>query len=92
MTEDITLRRKRLLYRADHRGFKEADLLIGGFAKESLDQMGEDELDAFEALLELIDHDVYGWVMGARPVPEAHDTPLLARLRAYAMAAHPAGA
>lgn len=84
MTETEEHRRKRIIYRAVHRGFKEADILIGGFARERLDSLSAAELDEFEALLQLNDHDIYGWVMGTRPVPDEHDTALIAKMTAYA--------
>ena len=44
-------RRKRLLFRAQRRGFKEVDLIFGAFAAEELAGMSDAELDQFEALL-----------------------------------------
>jgi len=29
------------------------------------------------------DHDIFGWIMGALPVPEMFDDDILARLRAF---------
>jgi len=37
MTDDIEARRKRAIYRANYRGFREADMMLGGFAKEAFD-------------------------------------------------------
>jgi antitoxin CptB len=76
-------RRKRLLHRARYRGFKEADLLIGGFAAAALGAMTEAELDAFEAILSLNDHDIYGWVIGASEPPANVNHALIARMRAF---------
>ena len=76
-------RLKRLRFRAWRRGFREADLILGGFADASLHGLDAAELDAFEALLEQPDPELYGWLTG-QAVPPAHlDTPLLARLRAF---------
>ena len=90
MTDD-DIRRKRLLYQAMHRGFKEADLLIGGFARAHLDEMGEDELASFEALLRFPDHDLFGWIKGGAPAPAEVEGPLLEALRAFDLAAVCAG-
>ncbi len=76
-------RKKRLLYRANYRGFKEADILLGGFLKENINQLSGHELEAFEALLSEKDHDIYGWITGSLSVPEKYDTPLLEKLRTY---------
>ena len=53
--EPIELRRKRLLWRCSHRGIREMDLLMGGFARSRVPGMTEDELSAFEALIDLPD-------------------------------------
>ena len=49
----IDTRRRRLLYRATHRGTYENDILLGGFVKRHISAMRESELAALEALLEL---------------------------------------
>lgn len=83
-TEDAEnlLRRKQLLFRAAHRGFKEVDLIFGTFAATEVMSLAPDELDAFEALLAAPDLEVYSWFTGFSPVPEAYDTPLFARMKA----------
>ncbi|MBB5518635.1 FAD assembly factor SdhE [Amphiplicatus metriothermophilus] len=80
-------RRKRLLYRAQHRGFKEADLVIGGFAAAHLADMTAAELDEFEALLALPDHDLYAWATGEAPAPAQARGPVFEKLRAYDVSA-----
>ena len=70
MSEDIETRRRRLLFRAEHRGFKEADLVIGGFARANLPEMSETELAEFDALLEIPDQDLYAWIVGREPAPD----------------------
>lgn len=75
-------RRKRLLFRAQRRGFKEVDLIFGTFAAAEILALGEAELDQFEALLAAPDQDVYAWLRGERVVEKAFDTPLFARLKA----------
>ncbi len=86
MTEDIETRRKRLLYQSHYRGFREADLLIGGFAKANLPEMSAAELDEFEALLKHSDREIYEWAIGKREVPAEIVTPIFERLRAYDIA------
>lgn len=78
-----TVRRKRLIYQANYRGFKEADLLLGGFAKTYMDTMTPEEVTQFEDLLTANDHDIYGWVTGRLAVPANFDTPILKRLCAF---------
>ena len=80
---DMVTRKKRLLYRSNYRGFKEADLILGGYAKANIDSMTDDEVEMFEELLNAKDHDIYGWIMGTLPVPLQFDTPLFKRLCAF---------
>ncbi|HEY0302620.1 MAG TPA: succinate dehydrogenase assembly factor 2 [Rhizomicrobium sp.] len=75
-------RRKKLLFRAQRRGFKEVDLIFGAFASEELAGMSDGELDQFEALLKAPDQEVYAWLRGHAPPPAEFDTPLFARLKA----------
>ena len=80
---DMQTRRKRLIYRANYRGFKEADLILGGFAKAHMETMTDAEVLMFEDLLGAKDHDIYAWIMETLPVPANYDTPILERLRAF---------
>lgn len=73
-------RRRRLLFRAEHRGTKEADLIIGGFVRRELAAFAPAELDELEAILDLPDVDLTEWLMGRSPVPEDARLPLLLRM------------
>jgi antitoxin CptB len=75
-------RRKRLLFRAQRRGFREVDLVFGTFATAELEAMPEAELDQFEALLLAPDQEVYAWLRDATSVPAEFDTPLFRRMQA----------
>jgi antitoxin CptB len=75
-------RRKRLLFRAQRRGFKEVDLIFGAYAEAHLAGMDEAALDQFEALLTAPDQDVYAWLRGALDVPPEYDNPVFAGLKA----------
>jgi antitoxin CptB len=77
----------RLTFRAWRRGFREADLVLGPFMEAEGTALSDAELDAFEALLAEDDHDLYAWIIETKATPEPHDTPLMARLRAF-MRAH----
>lgn len=73
---------KRALWRAHHRGTKEADMLVGGFADRWLAEMTADEFRWFEALLDAQDVDILAWAFGkAEPPPELAG-PMVERLRA----------
>jgi antitoxin CptB len=74
-------RRKRLLFRAQRRGFKEVDLIFGAYAQAELAGLDQAGLDMFEALLAAPDQDVYAWLRGAEPVPPEHDNSVFAGLK-----------
>ncbi|MBT3549492.1 MAG: succinate dehydrogenase assembly factor 2 [Rhodospirillaceae bacterium] len=56
-------RRKKIQYRANHRGMTETDRLLGGFAQLRLEIMTDAELDAFELLLDQGDNNLMKWIM-----------------------------
>ncbi len=76
-TDTLELRRKRLLWRACHRGIREMDLLMGGFAVDRVGSMSEAELNAFESLIGLPDQEMLSWIKGETPVPKDMDNILL---------------
>jgi antitoxin CptB len=77
--EDVSIRRRRLIYRAAHRGTRELDLLLGPFAAAALGAMTEPELDRFEWLLDEPETDIQMWLLGESPAPERHRD-MLARI------------
>ena len=83
MSGDLDSRRKKLLYRASYRGFKEADILIGFFARTHLAGMSEQDLDEFEMLLSLNDRDLYDWATGKKEPPANVKGPVLEKLCAF---------
>jgi antitoxin CptB len=66
---DITSRIKRALYRANHRGTKEMDLVLGRFADSEALGFDSDALSAFEELLALPDPQIDQWIKGEEPTP-----------------------
>ena len=80
---DLDPRRRRILYRAWHRGTREMDLLLGRFADAVLPSLDADGLDALETLMEVPDTELYGWIAGRALVPANHDTAMYRRLVAF---------
>jgi antitoxin CptB len=66
---DSEMRIKRAIYRANHRGTKELDILLGRFADAEASGMNPAELAAFEELLALPDPQIDGWIKGASVPP-----------------------
>jgi antitoxin CptB len=82
-TDGLDPRRKRILFRAWHRGTREMDLLMGQYAEKAIDAMSNAELDLFEALIEVPDRDLFAWITGKEEVAANYDTPVFQALRAF---------
>lgn len=80
--EDPETRRKRLLWQASHRGLKEMDILLGGFANAHMASFTPAELDEMDVIVSLPDPDLLSWAMSQAPVPQALASPLLLRFLA----------
>jgi antitoxin CptB len=82
-SEGLDARRRRLLFRAWHRGMREVDLITGRFADAHIATLSEAEVDDFERLMDVPEPDLLAWVMGSAAIPAPHDTALLRKLRAF---------
>ena len=82
-SEGLSERRRKLLFRSWHRGIREMDLIMGGFADASIAAMSDTELDELERLLEIPDQEIYSWFTGGGAVPEHLDTDLFRRMRDF---------
>ena len=87
MTEDRdAVRRRRLRFRAWHRGMKEMDLILGTFADRNLAHMSGEELTVFEQLIEMPDGDLLSLITGDGEPPALAYSGLVERLRAVRFA------
>jgi antitoxin CptB len=86
---DDQMRRKRLRFRAWHRGIKETDLILGPFADAYVEALAPQELDDFEALLAVPDNDLHEWFTGRDVAPPRFSASLIARIRAHAVRPKP---
>ena len=82
-SEGLDERRRRLLFRAWHRGIREVDLILGGFADAHLADLSEAEVEEFERLMDVQEHDLLAWVTGSAATPVGYDTGLFRRLSAF---------
>jgi antitoxin CptB len=81
-------RLKKILYRAEHRGFREADIIIGGFAQKHLEQLSPEQLDEFERLIDQPDQDLYAWIIGRESIPEQFAGEVMDLIRSFRFFAH----
>lgn len=79
----LLLRRKRALYRAQYRGTKEMDWMIGRYAVAKLDAMSLDQLQTFETFLEFGDPQINAWLLAQATCEEPMFEVLINDIRAF---------
>jgi len=79
----MDIKRKKLIYRSNYRGFKEVDLILGGFANKYMNVLSDHDIDLFEELLNCKDHDIYGWITGKIAIPDEYNTDLFDRIKSF---------
>lgn len=72
--------RKRLIYRAWHRGTREMDMILGRFADAHVPDMDDAQLARFDDLLKENDPDIYNWITRREDPPANAHSDVLARL------------
>jgi succinate dehydrogenase assembly factor 2 len=72
---NLDIRRKRLIYRSKQRGWLEVDLLLGTYASEHVHTFVHDELNQFEAFVNLETIDIYNIITLRLDIPEHMKTP-----------------
>lgn len=82
-SSETETRRKRLLWRATHRGIKEMDLILGGFVARHIDTFSDAEIADLERIMDIPDQDMLSWATKQADVPPEHLSPLLTRILVY---------
>lgn len=80
--QDIEIHKKKLMFRAWHRGMKELDLLMGTFAQDELSDLSDDELVQFERLIDAEDNDLLNYFNGKQAVPSVLAGTVFERIKA----------
>jgi antitoxin CptB len=73
--------RRKLHYRAWHRGTREADALVGGFYDHYADSWDAEQFAWFERLIEEQDVDIMAWAMSAAQPPASYEGKMMDLLR-----------
>ena len=60
---NIKLLKKKILYRSEHRGTKEMDLLLGNFVNKYINKFNILELNQLDDLLNFDDDTLFKWYM-----------------------------
>ena len=76
-------RLRRLDMRANRRGIKEMDIILGRYAGARLELLDAPTLDLFDALLSENDQDLYQWVTG-QSAPPGRFAPLVEDIKQVA--------
>ena len=72
---NLDVRRRKLLFRAWHRGMREMDLILGQYADQYLPDFTDAQFDEFEQILEVLDRDLLKWLTDESETPQEYDTP-----------------
>ena len=59
--DNFDVLKKKILYRSNHRGSKELDVLLSNFVKKYIDSFDEVELKELDSLLNIDDEILYKW-------------------------------
>ncbi len=74
-------RRRRLLFRAWHRGIKELDLIFGNFVEAHVNEFTAEDCHWFESLFEERDQEILEWITKDANVPEKFHGTMMRRLQ-----------
>ena len=69
---DLKSYKKKIIYKASHRGSKEMDILLGSFINKYIELFNENELNLFDSIIECDDEEIYQWILGKKVVPNEH--------------------
>ncbi len=82
-TDSLTNRQRRALFHAWHRGTREMDLILGPFADARIDRLTDEQMDQFEALMDVSDSELYAWFTGSASVAPDHDNSVYRALAGF---------
>jgi antitoxin CptB len=80
---NLETRRRRCLYRAQHRGTKEMDWLLGRYAGAVLPPADESTVAFWERLVELPDPQLYDWIMGVETAGDQRTAAVVMSIRHF---------
>ncbi len=79
--------RKRLIMRAEHRGIKEMDIILGRFVRANAQYFSFEDIDSLELMMAENDQALYAMITGHQDImPEHKDW--LERLQKFALELH----
>ncbi|RCL01946.1 MAG: antitoxin CptB [Candidatus Tokpelaia sp. JSC188] len=79
----LDIRRRRIFFRAWHRGIREMDLIFGRYANTHIARLDSKQLDELEYIMSFEDRDLLSWIIGEVKTPNNVDTPIFRDILAY---------
>ena len=83
MSDQLDVRRRRAAFRANHRGTKEMDWMLGRYADAKLAAMIDPDLGLFEKLIQLPDPDLQAWILDPKIMQQSEFGGLIGALRGF---------
>ena len=75
--------RKKILYRSEHRGTKEMDILLSNFVKKYVNSLSESELCELESLLNIDDGVLYKWYLKKERTTSVPENSITQKLKEF---------
>ena len=75
--------KKKILYRSEHRGTKEMDLLLSNFVKKYIKSLNERELCELELLLNIDDEVLYKWYLNNEKTTSIPENSITKKLKEF---------
>lgn len=84
---DVNPALKAVLYRAKYRSSKEADCILGGFARTHAPTLTQEELESLAQVLQHDDPEIFAWLDAPHMAPAQINQDLLHRIQDFAKTA-----
>ena len=81
--KNIDKLKKKILYRSEHRGTKEMDLLLSSFVKKYVNFLNESELYELESLLNIDDEVLYKWYLNNKKTTLVPENSITKKLKEF---------
>ena len=81
--------REKLFFQSTHRGTKECDDILGGFAKKYLAHLTEKEIEIYEQFLHFSDHEILSWMQQKDIPPIFAACPIFRKIKSYTRTERP---
>ncbi|WP_455482496.1 FAD assembly factor SdhE [Bartonella sp. B35(2025)] len=73
--DQLDVRRRRLVFRAWHRGIREMDLILGYYVDAHIVKMNDTTISNLEYIMSFDDHELLTWITGEiSPPPEVDNS------------------